>query len=115
MVEELYSYFNAKSKMIKENIKKANNTCIETLIKFSPQFIDEIKQARSKQTLNSTNEESMRAVDINPKTNNTDFSNIVKNMENEVREKTQNNDIEGLKKFAMEQRILYIEMCLGNF
>lgn len=49
MIEEVRSYFIKKIDKINETIQKTNNNVIETLIKHSPQLIDELQQSRSKQ------------------------------------------------------------------
>lgn len=51
--EQFYTHFMSKTEKINEMIQEYNNEVIDTLIRFSPQFIDEIKQSRIKQTTNN--------------------------------------------------------------
>lgn len=51
-IEEFNSFFMSRNELIKETIQKTNNNVIETLIKLSPQLVDELQLSRSKQTSN---------------------------------------------------------------
>ena len=50
--EQFYSHFISKTEKINEMIQKSNAEIIDTLIRFSPQLIDELQQSRNKQTSN---------------------------------------------------------------
>lgn len=72
-IGEFYSYFMSKSELIKETIQKINNNVIETLIKYSPNLIDEIEQSRNKaKNIDKKNEKVNNQMidDLEPRINN---------------------------------------------
>lgn len=84
-IGEFYSYFMSKSELIKETIQKINNNVIETLIKYSPNLIDEIEQSRNK-AKNSSISSTSNVVQNRQSDVQQDLSELAKNIDKKIEE-----------------------------